>query len=176
MSYMSDTMRVELALPAHMMLGVLVVGATERETPEFKRTRDLLIKACEIPMQGLFGPKEKMKILRRIERVHLDMVKPYLQTDNPDPRKIGIIAYYVIQHLLDTGMLIIDEASDFGRALDVMLPALSPWEGSTAEEVKDYDNLNRSARKQVRRVFQHLQAEGYYVGISLPDYQVNEAA
>lgn len=194
MTYMNDTMRVELSLPIHIMLAVLVTGANCAEPAPgatehwqrfnermkdpkfaksyeiFKQTKDLLVKACDEALDGIYPDNKKMSLLRRIERVHLEMVQPYLKADNPDPRKIGIIAFYLLQHLLDTEFLVLSDESPFMLALNHMLPALSPWEGSTPEEEQDYERLNKSAQKQVRRVLQHLQAEGYYKGIPLPDY------
>lgn len=212
MTYMTDTQRVELSLPVHIMLSVLICGANCAEPPSrpqdqtaagvqkwsqdwnqfndrlakdpvfqksyktFRQTRELLMAACNEAIAGVYPEKKQLSLLRRIERVHMEMVEPYVKGDNPDPRKIGIIAFYLLQHLVDTGTLIVPEDSSFGKALEHMLPALSPWEGSTEQEIQDYDNLNRSARKQVRRIMQHLQAEGYYQGLSLPDYQEKEAA
>lgn len=209
MTYMSDTMRVELSIPVHIMLAVLVSGANcadpgpqpfntndprymdefwswnsawanhkkKVETdPEFAKsykvfmqTKTWLMEACEEALRGVYPEKKEMALLRRIERVHAEMVEPYVKTDSPDPRKIGIIAFYLLQHLVETETLLVPEDSPFGRALEYMLPALSPWEGSTEEEVRDYDNLNRSARKQVIKILRHLQNEGYYQGIPLPD-------
>ncbi|RUX60126.1 hypothetical protein [Mesorhizobium sp. M7A.F.Ca.CA.002.12.1.1] len=201
MTYMNDTQRVELSLPVHVMLSVLVCGANcaeprvqdkaawdsfnermatdqafARSHSTYVITKLLLMQACNEAIAGVYPEKKQMSLLRRIERVHMEMVQPYVKDDNSDPRKIGIIAFYLLQHLVDTGTLIVPEDSSFGKALEHMLPALSPWEGSTEQEIQDYDNLNRSARKQVRRIMQHLQAEGYYRGLSLPDYQEKEAA
>jgi hypothetical protein len=210
MSYLNDTMRVEMALPVHMMLAVLCSGANcadpgpmpknngdlyylrrlsewkvnwhrfearLAENPDFahsykifRETRQLLVEACDIPLEDLSPERKRNAVLKRIERTHLEVVAPYLKTDDPDPRKIGIIAYYLLQHLIDTNVLIVPEDSAFGQALEIMLPALSPWEGATDSEVEDYDQLNRSAQKQVRRVLRHLQSAGYYEVIPLPDY------
>lgn len=211
MTYMSDTMRVEMSLPVHIMLGVLVSGANCAEPPPrpdvktggvtawlndwdrfnnrlatdtefklsyrtFQHTKNLLLASLSEALDGVGSQKKHSSLLRRMERVHHEMINPYIQTENPDPRKIGIIAFYLLQHLVDTGTLLVPEDSSLAKALEHMLPALSPWEGSTEEEVKDYDALNRSARKQVRKILHHLQTQGYYQGISLPDYQEKVAA
>jgi hypothetical protein len=210
MTYMTDTMRVELSLPVHIMLSVLLCGANCAEPPArpdpkigiqtwlddwkrfndrlatdkvfaasyktFQATKNDLMAACEEALVGVHPDKKQLSLLRRIERVHLEIVEPYIRGDNPDPRKIGLVAFYLLQHLVETQTLIVPEDSHFGKALDHMLPALSPWEGSTDQEIQDYENLNRSARKQVRKILLHLQAEGYYRGLSLPDYQEKEAA
>ncbi|MEQ1950968.1 hypothetical protein [Mesorhizobium sp. CN2-181] len=209
MPYLNDTMRVELSLPVHIMLAVLLSGANCAEPsatpgPEgilewtkawerhhqrvasdakfardyeiFKQTKDLLLEAMAEPLVGLYPKKKEFSLLRRIERIHHEIIQPYLKTESPDPRKIGIIAFYLLQHLVDTEMLVVPPDCAFGRALEVMLPALSPWEGSTEAEVADYDRLNHSARKQVRKLLHHLQNEGYYLGIPLPDYQEKVAA
>lgn len=214
MSYLSDTMRVEMSLPVHMMLAVLISGANcsdpgpaPRDTgdgyhlvnldnwnqawkrfnkrlsedPKFvesytiyQKTRKLLIEACGEALNGLYPKTKELSVLKRIERTHHEVIKPYLKADNPDPRKIGLIAFYLLQHLVETGTLIVPEESSFGQALEVMLPALSPWSGATDQEVADYDNLNRSAQKQVRKLLINLQTEGYYKHIPLPDYGDNQ--
>ena len=194
MPYMSDTMRVEMSLPAHIMLSVLLSGANCTEPamgtiawfehhqrliddPKFaksyeifKQTKGFLIQACDEALAGVFPEKKEMSLLRRIERLHHEIVEPYIKTDSPDPRKIGIMAFYLLQHLVETETLIVPEDSSFGKALEHMLPALSPWEGSTEKEIEDYDRLNKSACKQVRKIIQNLQNQGYYKGIPLPDY------
>ena len=208
--YISDLMRVEMSIPAHMMLAVLLSGAncadpgpaprnhwspTSKAAEDkwkadwaehkrkvatdpnfaksyevFKTTKTLLLDACSEALKGVYPPNKELSLMRRIERVHKELVEPYLKTDKPDPRKIGIIAYYLLQHLVDNEFLIVPEESSFGKALDHMLPALSPSEDSSPEEDADYEALNRSAQKQVCKIFQKLQSEGYYRGIPLPVY------
>ncbi|WP_156941808.1 hypothetical protein [Mesorhizobium sp. LSJC255A00] len=142
----------------------------------FQATKNHLMAACNEALDGVYPDRKQLSLLRRIERIHAEMVQPYVKDKEADPRKIGLVAFYLLQHLVETRTLIVPEDSHFGKALDHMLPALSPWEGSTDQEIQDYDNLNRSARKQVRKILLHLQAEGYYRGLSLPDYQEKEAA
>jgi hypothetical protein len=210
MAYLSDTMRVEMALPANIMLAVLLSGANaadpgpaptwdrrqsmaehqrvhqkwkdsveahakKRKDPVFEKaysefliTQQLLTVACFEPLQGLYPDRKVRSLMKRIERVHAEIIKPYINGNDPDPRKIGLIAYYLINSLVETEYLIIPEYSSFGRALDVMLPALSPWEGSTQQEIADYGRLNASAHKQFRHVLHQLQNSGYYLGLNPP--------
>lgn len=193
MGYMPDKVRVEASLPIHMMLAVLLTGAncappddmssaegvqfadrlrTDAEFAKsyevFKTTRQLLQEASDAMLEGVFPATKRVSLLRRIERTHREAVYPYLAVDDPDPRKMGIIAYYLLQHLIDTGFLIVAEESALYQALDHMLPALSPWHGSTPSEEKEYERLNHSAQKQLRHVLRRLQAEGYYKGIPVP--------
>lgn len=208
--YMNDTMRVEMSIPAHMMLAVLLSGANcadpgpapgnhwspttkaaiekwkadwaehnhkvetdpefARSYETFRQTKQLLLEACNEALKGVYPPQKELSLLRRIERVHREVVEPFITTDKPDPRKIGIVAYYLLQHLVDTELLIVPEESSFGQALDNMLPALSPQANSSPEEDAEYEALNRSAQKQVCRILQKLQTEGYYKGIPLPDF------
>ena len=141
-----------------------------RSYETFKETKALLMEACKDALFDIYPMKKEISVLRRIERVHVEMVKPYIQDEKADPRKIGIIAYYLLQHLIDTNTMIIPEDSAFGLALNHMLPALSPPDDATAGEDAAYESLNKSARKQVRKIVQHLQNEGYYLGIPLPDF------
>lgn len=136
----------------------------------FKETRDLLIQASNEALEGVYPPKKEMALLRRIERLHKEIAEPYTKGEEADPRKIGIIAFYLLQHLVETETLLVPEESSFGKALETMLPALSPAEGASDEEIVDYDRLNRSAQKQARKILKNLQKEGYYKDIPLPDY------
>ena len=174
MPYLNDTMRVEMSLPVHMMLAVLTSGVRKKDQ-EYHQTRQHLLEASAEPIRDLYPHSKMHSVVRRIERLHREVVAPYMKDNEADPRKIGIMAYYLIQHLVDTELLIIPPESSFGKALDVMLPALSPWEGSTPEEVADFDRIDRSARKQIRKMLQALQAEGYYREIPLPDFQAEAA-
>jgi hypothetical protein len=126
--------------------------------------------ACNEALKGVYPAKKEVSLLKRVERVHTDVVRPYIHDGDGDPRKIGIIAFYLLQHLIDTETLIIPEDCSLAQALEHMLPALSPWEGSTDQEIADFEQIDRSARKQVRKMLQHLQTEGYYKDIPLPHY------
>jgi hypothetical protein len=201
MAYLSDTMRVEMSLPVHMMLCVLMSGANCADPgpkgsfeewnafhkrllddkfaashKTFRETKALLVKACDEALEGLYPERKQRSLISRIERVHREAVEPYIKDKSVDPRKIGIMAFYLIQHLVNTGLLIIPEESSFGKALENMLPALSPWEGSTATEIQEYELLNKSARKAANKMLLRLQADGYYRGIPSVDYQENKAA
>jgi hypothetical protein len=199
MAYLNDTQRVEMSIPAHMMLAVLLSGANVADPgpkpdtsswnayiqwqnawqvfnenlkdPEFakayeifKQTKELLLKACESPVIDVYPEKKRISLLRRVERIHSEVMAPYLKKE-PDARKLGLIAYYLLNQLVETSYLIIPEESPFGQALETMLPALSPWEGSTPQEIKDYEALNASAEKQSKKILKDLQTAGYYLGI-----------
>lgn len=206
MNHMTDTMRVEMSLPVHIMLAVLLSGANCAEPPTvpedksqagiqkwkndwdhfnkrmetdqvfrssyeiFNKTKALLLEASAEAVKDVYPPRKQASLLRRIERLHHESIDTFLKVDKPDPRKIGIVAFYLLQHLVDTETLIVPEESSLGKALDYMLPALSPREGSSEQEIEDYENLNRSARKQVRKMIYNLQNQGYYRGIPLPDF------
>lgn len=198
MPHMTDTMRVEMSLPVHIMLAVLLSGANcaepnpgtkswdfwknkvdtdpefARSVKTFKETRALLTAACDEALEGVYPDKKLASLIRRIQRVHHEAVAPYLKDRSADPRKIGIMAYYLLQHLVDTGLLIVPEDSSFGKALAHLLPALSPTDDSTELEIGNYESLNKSARKQVRKILINLQNDGYYRGIPLPDYEIME--
>lgn len=207
MAYLHDFQRVEMALPAHMMLAVLLAGANcadpglpkkkwsldeygewqrawkrhnervendpefAKSYEEFKRTKELLIEACDEPIRDLWPEKKRMSVLRRIEGLHARAVEPYLNVPIEEGevdhrvKKIGLIAYYLINRLVETSYLIIPETTAFGQALGVMLPALSPWSGATPTELAGYDALLAEAREQYSRVLKRLQLEGYYLGI-----------
>jgi uncharacterized protein YcgL (UPF0745 family) len=135
---------------------------------QFQKTKNLLTKACFEPLDDVYRPQKKHSLMRRIERLHLETVSPYLAVKEPDPRKIGLITFYLIDLLVSTSYLIIPEDSSFGQALEVMLPGLSPCEQSSQLEVRDYKLLNASAQNQLRHVLNRLQAQGYYLGLEIP--------
>lgn len=212
MQYLNDTQRVEMALPAHMFMAVLLGGANcadpgpfeprkrgesreqyvrrhlahqtawkkhqervENDTDFaksyeiFKLTRSLLADAMDEPIKDIYPPKKRDSLLRRILGLHVELIKPYAPDDErTDPRKIGLLAYYMINELVSQEYLIIPPKTAFGQALDIMLPALSPWDGSSDKELADYQALNDSASCEYKEILRKLQQKDYYIGLQIP--------
>jgi len=214
MNYLNDTQRVEMALPAHIMMAVMLAGAEYADPgpqpeprtkadalqmpmkimkwrqawnehnkrletdpvfkagyDEFLATKALLVEAMDEPIQDVFPAKKRASLLRRIVLLHVKIIEPYTMLresgeDDTDPRKIGLIGYHMIQTLVDQEYLIIPEHSAFGQALEVLLPGLSPQKDS---DIPDYENLNFSAQKAVKKIFRALRNEKYYLGLHIPN-------
>jgi hypothetical protein len=175
---LTDRQRVELGLPAHMMLAVLIAGANVREPPppsadantreawgQFIETKKLLVAACGEPLTGLWPKKKELQIMKRTERLHAEIVEPYIDA-GAQVKKVGLIAFHLLQAMVLSEYLVVGEDSSMGKALEVMLPALSPWEGSTPKEVADFEAVNASAQKQSKKILAALQKQGYYVGVA----------
>jgi hypothetical protein len=102
---------------------------------------------------------KRLQITRRVERLHMEIVKPYLATDDRRGSKVakfGLVAFYLLQILVDEQWVVVPEDSDLQKALDLLLPGL--------EHIAAIEDVDRSAQKRARQAFQLLQKRGYYVG------------
>lgn len=190
---LSDTQRVELGLPANMMLCVLKAGAEvrtppkpgrlkilkrvpcpyhpyedrlyrkqrRRETFEYRRDAYLTFIECLAYLEyadreawsDLWGKQYDAK-RRRLARVHYHLIAPHIEAE-AKVSKIGLMAFYLLQILVDEKWVVVPEDSALQRGLDLLLPGL--------EHVAAIQPLDNSAQKQARRAFKTLQEWGYYV-------------
>lgn len=151
---LTQTQRVEMALPARFML-TIVLGLLTPENDEEKATvetvKALLVRATGEPLQG-FNAATRAFVWKKVETVH---EKAALALMMRDPVKDGMVLYYFLEtYLLKTGFLELQEGSAFAEAMRLVLPYL---ESFFAEAL-----LDASAQKQARHLLELLQAEGYY--------------
>lgn len=172
---LTDRQRVELGLPPFTLLNVLLAGAQVRKPPPRERPTDPVAKADYVyrinsyrtfmrckrhfsdaymeTVRDMGMAAEMSKILRRIERAHSKIVLPFIEAE-ARVEKFGLVAFYLLQILVDEGWVIVGEDSHMQRGLDLLLPGL--------EHVADIDGVNKSAMKQARKAYERLQREGYY--------------
>ncbi len=148
---LNDRQRVELSLPIHMMLTVLITGANNPQADEVVEARLLLLEAAIEPLSGL-PPEHRLKLVRRIKRLHRDIMAPYSREETK-AAQVGLAAFYMLQAIADSGFLIVGEDSKLAKALELMLPAI--------ERQIDAD-IEAIAQKQARDCLMRLQSLGYY--------------
>lgn len=157
MPHMTDRQRVEALLLPQMMLGVFIAGVSDPEAPDAISCKANLVAASEDALQGL-DDKTRSKLLRRMFRVHEAVTLPYR---NEDARvdKMGLIVYYLLAAILDSGYMTLADGSHMSKALDVLLPALEPAANIT--------KLDMSAQKAYRKLLHALQLEGYFPTVKM---------
>jgi hypothetical protein len=153
---LTDRQRVEIMLPAQIMLGVLLCGANDREAEDFARARDALIEASDQVVHDLPAAR-RAQIIRRTHRLHLEATEPY-RKDGARVDKMGLIAFYWLRELMEQEYLVLHQGSPMARALDIMVPAL--------ERAAAIERLDASAQKSARKFLLHLQGLGYYRGVA----------
>ena len=154
MTYLSDRQRTELALPAHVMMGVLFAGVEEQDA-DFERCVTLLKTAAREPVDDLDDRKAR-KIQERVRRLHHDVVRPY-SGDGAEVAKFGLIVFFWIKAMVETGYLAFADGSAIDQALRLYVGAI--------EHKADEAKIVASAQKQARKMIGRLQAQGYYAGL-----------
>ena len=156
MAYLNDRQRVELHLIPMLLLGVVIAGVNDPDHPDAKACQRLLLNAAEAPVQDMREPF-RSKLIRRGHRAHEEVTLPY-RKEGHRVDKIGLMLYWMLKTITDCDYVVIGEDSSLQKALDIVWPAL--------EHSAQVDPLMASARKQSRRLLDHLQRLGYYAGVA----------
>ena len=98
----------------------------------------------------------RSKLIRRGHRAHEEVTAPY-RKEGHRVDKVGLIIYWLLKSVTDCEYVVIGEASSLQKALDIIWPAL--------EHAAQVDPLLASAKKQGKRLLEHLQRLGYYSGV-----------
>lgn len=151
---LTDRRRVEFALPAVIAFNVIAAIVTdpgdEVAAEKAARLRALVLKSCHDPLDGLTAPAAG-KMARRIDRNAAEALKA---VDNPPADKLGMILFYALESLIETGALELIEGSTFAEAMNLLLPALDQAFAEPA--------LDASARKQAKRLLAHFKTKGFF--------------
>lgn len=154
MTYRSDRQIAEALLPVQLLYTVVDAGA-EAADPEAQQVMKWLAEAGADIATGL-EPKKYLSIMRRINRVHDDVLEPFKRA-NAALSKVGLCVYYLLERLRDCGYFHIED----GTPLDLAVAALLSEEGSIAK-MANVEAIDSSARKQARRMFNAIKVEGFY--------------
>jgi hypothetical protein len=151
---LTDRQRVEVMLPAQLMLGVLISGANKQDA-DYKRALAALIEACDDAVRDV--PRDRRdRIARRMLRAHDEITAPFLK-EGARADKVGLVVFYWLELLIDSDYLLLRAGGAMQCALDVLLPAL--------EHAARIERLDASAQKSARKFLAHLQQLGYYHGV-----------
>ena len=160
--YLSDRNRIEICLPAQMMLASAIAGIPEAEQKksDFLSFKKDLIDASSEPVNDL-NNRKRSSILRRVLRLHEGIPEEIIGDDMGDIPKLALVQFHLIRIIIEDGYLQYPEDGPFGRAVVTFMEALQHH----AEKTK----LNISAIKQAKKLLLRLQAEGFYRGVTIPD-------
>lgn len=156
---MNDRRMTERAIHARLMLIVVSQGVDYRKFPVGKTIEALLIRDMDDTLAGL-SARHAEKIMMRSSRAIKNTTSEYVLGENASPAKLGLIIFYMLRQLVDLNYLNFEANNAMSLALDTILPAL--------EEHTVEINLDKSAQKQARHLFNALQREGYYQGEEWP--------
>lgn len=157
--YLSDRQRVEIGLPAHMMLAAILAGVEDQQSEEFLQAKADLIIAGSDPVSDLVD-KKAIKILNRT-RALLDAITKEHIAEGMEVAKVALITFHFMRFIIEDGYLQYEEGSAFERSIHAFMEALE----HKAQEPK----VNASAVKQARKMLRKLQDLGYYQGVAVPD-------
>jgi len=155
MTYISDTQRIELALPPFLALSVLISGAADPKEPGVVEAKRLFWEAHDEALAGL-DLKKRHSLMRRLERSRNEIMADY-EAAEIRVCKFGLIVYHILKILTDSDYLVVPPDSAMGKGLDLLLPAL--------EEEAAIGAVDASAQKQARKVLEKLNAIGLYAGV-----------
>lgn len=149
--FLTDKQRIELILPSHMMLGV-VIASRKTDDPSFDELLGLLIQATAEPVMDL--PKEKsLRLLNRAKRAHATACEPWTGKGQ-DPGSFGLIVFYWLRSLLAASYIVYEPGSLIDKALVMYMEFHS--------ERADIGAARDSALKQSAKLQRRFHEIGYY--------------
>jgi hypothetical protein len=157
---MNDRQRVE-ALFFPLVMKSILESAGQRDAGYDACIRALDAAAATILRRE--DQKRRASLMRRVMRLHDTATDPN-RKDGVSVLKIGMTIYYVLQAVLGSGYLELEEGSDLARAISAIIENFDDAFGEK--------KLDASAHKQARKMLATLHREGYFQGVS---FQMEEA-
>lgn len=161
MPYMSDRHRVEICLPAQMMLAAILAGVPEAQQKKqdfLDLKKDLIDLSWEAVID--LPPKQQHKLLQRVLKLHSDLNKEFM-SDKEDIPKIALIEFHCIKFIIEDEYLQYTEGSLFDTSIQTFMASI--------EHHAQKEKVNASAIKQARKMLKFLQDQGYYPGVEPSD-------
>ena len=153
---MNDRQRIEALLFPVWLLNIIHCGVNDKSTDDYKRCVEILGTATEEALKGC-DDRKRAALLRRVARVHNAGTDDY-RRNNVHVDKIGLIALYTLQAILEADYLVLEEGTPLAAAITAIIDSLSD---AFAEP-----RLDASARKHASKLLGQLQDEGYFWGIT----------
>lgn len=153
---MNDRQRTEALLFPVWLLNILHCGVNDKSTDDYKRCTEILGAATEEALKGC-DERKRAALLRRVARVHNAITEDYRRND-VHVDKIGLIALYTLQAILEADYLVLEEGSPLSTAINAIIEALA--------DAFTEQRLDASARKHAGKLLCQLQDEGYFWGVA----------
>jgi len=159
MPTLSDRQRVELAIPAYLLLaltsapGAFVPAKADlaaRAEADIAAMRVDLKAACYEPLEDL-AEKKRGALLRRVERIARGVI---VEWKDCTMLSVTLSLWYFLKDLTDREVLILWEGSAMARATSKLLPMFAHG--------FDEQKRDAAAQEQAGQLLARLQAEGLY--------------
>ena len=155
---LTDRRRTEILLFPVWLLNVVECGVSpDKRDDDFYRCKRILAEAVAEALRGCCDTKAN-SLLRRVYRLHNALTEDY-RRNGAHVDKIGLIALYTLQAVLEDGYLELVEGTPLSAAIHAIIEALSD---AFAEA-----RLDASAKKHAAKVIAHLQRDGYFSGVHI---------
>lgn len=151
---LTDRQRVEILLFPLFFANILECGVKDKDE-EYDRCQLYLDEAILEALKGC-DDKRVASLKRRAARAHNAITADYIK-NKAHVDKIGLVAIYTLQAILDADYLVLDEGSKLSAAIEAIIAALSH---AFAEA-----RLDASARKHAGKMLSQLQAMDYFPGV-----------
>lgn len=150
---MNDRQRVELMLFPLLFKSVLETAA--KRDAGYEACRQALDTAMIEATNGLLDCK-RAAIGRRAVRVHDAITEPD-RKGGVRADKIALCGFYLVNTILDSGYLELEEGSPLAVAINAIVEAFGEAFAETA--------LDASAQKHARKMLARLRSYGYFEGV-----------
>lgn len=152
---MNDRQRVEAILFPVFFQNVLKCGVNDKGSDDYKACMLQLQQAIDIALTGC-DERRRDSLMRRTIRLHNEITESH-RRDYVRVEKMGLIALYTLQMVLDADYLVLVEGSDLSEAINAIVRGLA--------DAFSEERLDASAQKQAGRMLSHLQQLGYFDGV-----------
>lgn len=157
----SDHQRVEFLFFPQMLYSIVNSGTIDKSHPDFARCNRHILAARDAALHGC-DDRRRGNLLRRVHRLDRNVMQHWVGGEIRCD-KVGLMVWDVLQAVLDQEYLVLHEGSDVAEALTILTPIL--------EHALEIETLRKSAEKQAPKLLARLQAEGYFLGVTMTDRQ-----
>lgn len=151
---MSTMPIVERLIPIGLIYVVVHQGVADVTHPDHASVLSQLRQAMDEELEGLPRPKRE-SATRHSKNTADAILRPFVER-RESAAKFGLATYYAIRELIDIGAYELRDGP-FSESMDAVL---NP--DGTLTEMANIEGIDKSAKKQARRVLEALRGMGYY--------------
>ena len=152
---MNDRQRTEAIIFPVFFQNVLRYGVNDKSTEDYMKAMLKLQQAIDLVLKGC-DQRRRDNLMRRACRIHNEVTESY-RREHVRVEKMGLMALYALQRVLDEDYLVLEAGSDLAQAIEAIVEGL--------QDAFDEAKLDASARKQSLKLLGHMQFLGYFVGV-----------
>lgn len=152
---MNDRQRAEAIFFPIFFQQVLRCGVNDKGSEDYRACMLQLQQAIDAALKGC-DERRYANLMRRAIRAHNEVTEVY-RRENVRVEKMGLMALYCLQAVLDADYLVLEEGSDLAEAINAIVRGLA--------DAFSEEKLDASAQKQAAKMLGHLQQLGYFYGV-----------